>query len=162
MRPYRRKKKLIRPALQFRITLAIMSTTILILSGMGVLVSWFLSGDSIYVPAGSEGVVSQLMSVLSVAFAMTLLFLIPVTLYVGIKVTHLTAGPLYRMEQFLKAVIQGEQVDDCRIRRGDELQDFCALLNRATKSLREEAGRKQSEASEECEPAEPAEPAEAA
>jgi len=37
-----------------------------------------------------------------------------------------------------KAVIRGEEVGPCRIRRGDEFQELCELINQATAPLREQ------------------------
>ncbi|MFT7670482.1 MAG: hypothetical protein ACI8X5_003191 [Planctomycetota bacterium] len=137
-RTYKRKRKLIRPALQFRITLAFMSTSILVLALMGSLVSWFLSGDAIQVPTGSEYVVAEIKSVLAVAFGLTMILLVPLTLFVGLQVTHMVAGPIYRFEQFLGSVINGEKPGDCKLRKGDELMDICDLINEATRPVREQ------------------------
>lgn len=41
---------------------------------------------------------------------------------------------------FLGEIIRGEKPDDCRLRKGDELQDLCRLLNRATAELRAREG----------------------
>jgi hypothetical protein len=45
-------------------------------------------------------------------------------------------GPLYRMRVFLRAVVEGRQKEPCRLRRDDELQDFCELLNQVTEPMR--------------------------
>ena len=39
---------------------------------------------------------------------------------------------------FLNQVIRGEKPEPCRIRKRDELQDFCKLLNEVTAPLREQ------------------------
>jgi signal transduction histidine kinase len=62
--------------------------------------------------------------------------LLPVTLLVAILVTHRWCGPLYRMQTYLREVVNGENPQDCRLRTGDELVEFCALLNRATRPAR--------------------------
>lgn len=41
-------------------------------------------------------------------------------------------GPFYRMQRFLEDVIDGRRPEPCRLRKDDEFQEFCALLNRAT------------------------------
>lgn len=134
---YHRKRKLIRPALQFRITLAFMSTSVVVLSLMGCFLAWLLRGDSLHVPAGAELVVDQIMTFFMVSFAISMILIVPLTLYVGLKVTHVVAGPLYRMELYLQEVIRGERPEDMRLRKGDELQDICALINEVTRPLRE-------------------------
>jgi hypothetical protein len=36
----------------------------------------------------------------------------------------------------LKRVIEGQERGECRLRNGDELQDLCELINRATEPIR--------------------------
>jgi len=73
-----------------------------------------------------------LVEVMLVSFAV----LLPLTAAVGVLVLFRVAGPLYRFEQFLEAVMRGEHPEECHIRKRDELQDFCKLLNRVTAPLR--------------------------
>lgn len=56
---------------------------------------------------------------------------------IGILATARLAGPLYRLRRFLEEIIRGEAPPDCRLRKGDELIDFCELLNKATASARQ-------------------------
>ncbi len=62
--------------------------------------------------------------------------LLPIVILVGIAVTHRWCGPLYRMQQFLRATDQGQRPQDCQLRNGDELKEFCDLINRTTRVLR--------------------------
>jgi hypothetical protein len=55
---------------------------------------------------------------------------------VGVLTTFRVAGPLYRIEMFLKQVARGEKPADCRLRKGDELVEFCEVVNLATAPLR--------------------------
>jgi len=135
--PDRRKKKLILPRLQFRITLAFMATAVVVLATMGSLVTWLLSSDRIHVPPGAEPLLDQVHTILAVAFGMTMLLLVPLTIFVGLRVTHIVAGPVHRFDVFLNQVLRGERPPDCRLRHGDELQEICALINEATRPLRE-------------------------
>jgi nitrogen fixation/metabolism regulation signal transduction histidine kinase len=70
---------------------------------------------------------------------LTFLLLTPLMLGVGIVATFKIAGPLHNFEQFLRAVRDGQQVEPCQIRKGDELQTLCTLLNEVTAPLRERA-----------------------
>lgn len=54
----------------------------------------------------------------------------------GVASTHKIVGPLYRFRVYLTALARGESPEPCRIRKDDELQDLCELLNRATEPLR--------------------------
>ena len=66
----------------------------------------------------------------------TLALLVPLTLAIGILVTHRVAGPLYRFEEYLKAVARGEPVGRCHIRKGDECQSLCDAVNDAVDALK--------------------------
>jgi nitrogen fixation/metabolism regulation signal transduction histidine kinase len=68
---------------------------------------------------------------------------LPLTIAVGILVTFRIAGPVYRLKEFLKSIASGATPEDCRLRKGDELQDLCSLANDATAPLR---GAKRGEA----------------
>ena len=74
------------------------------------------------------------LEILLVSFGM----LLPLTIAVGILATFRIAGPVYRFEKYLKAVIRGEEVGPCRIRKGDEFQELCELINEATAAMREQ------------------------
>lgn len=67
------------------------------------------------------------------------LVVLPATLLVGVLTTFRIAGPVYRLKAFLDAIRRGESPPDVQIRKGDELQDVCELLNEVTRPLRREA-----------------------
>ena len=83
---------------------------------------------------------------LLISFALFL----PLMFFVGILVTFRFAGPVYRFKMYLGEVIRGEKPKDCRLRKGDELQDLCAVINQATEPLRR---REESDVSEPTEQA---------
>ena len=90
---------------------------------------------------GSE-LLEQLPEFVRTNLMLTFLLLTPLMLGVGIVATFKIAGPLHRFEQFLRAVRDGQQVDPCQIRKGDELLGLCTLLNEVTAPLRERAAAK--------------------
>jgi hypothetical protein len=53
------------------------------------------------------------------------------------------------MEGWLRAIVRGEDQGECRIRKGDQLQDLCDAMNQAVTKLREDAGQERSASSEE-------------
>ncbi|MCE9596321.1 MAG: hypothetical protein K8S98_19180 [Planctomycetes bacterium] len=136
---YRRRFRIVRPTLQLSLILSFIgvSTLALLLQyTLFVRVALSIAADR------AEGNVPQLdavggdlMKVLAVSFVVML----PLTLLVGILVTHKFAGPIYRFEVYLKQVIAGEKPADCRLRKGDELQSLCDLINTATEPLRRRA-----------------------
>lgn len=76
--------------------------------------------------------------ILLVSFGM----LLPLTIAIGILVTFRIAGPVYRFETYLKAVIRGEEAGLCRIRKGDEFHELCELINEVTAEQRERIAAK--------------------
>jgi hypothetical protein len=69
--------------------------------------------------------------------AVTLCVLLPLAFAVGVAVTFRVAGPIYRFEQHLRVVAEGRDPGPCKIRKGDELQDFCDVLNAALGRMRQ-------------------------
>jgi len=54
-----------------------------------------------------------------------------VSLALGFFLTHRLAGPLYRFEQTIKAILSGDLSVRIRLREKDEFQDLALLLNQA-------------------------------
>lgn len=135
-RPYKRKRKLIRPGLQLRLSGVFVGLVTLML-----LLQYLLLNAELYRAAGelpSDGTRLLAMTddvALRVAVASALVFL-PLTLLVGVLASFRIAGPVYRFERFLEALRDGEQPEDFRLRDGDELQEIATLLNDATRPMR--------------------------
>ena len=132
----RRRIKLIKPRLQLRLIGVFVG-----LSGLGFLmqslhVGLRLSELAASAPEGGPYLMAVMpelpLEILAVSFGM----LLPLTVAVGILVTFRIAGPVYRFEQYLKGVINGEEVGPCRLRKGDQLQDLCDLITQATEPVR--------------------------
>ncbi len=135
-RNYKRKRKLIKTRFQIKVALSGLGIAI-----VAVLLLMIMINEAI-LEFASNGWVdaaamrSEWMSVLVSKLLFALALLVPMTLALGVVLTHKIAGPLYRFEMFLNAVMKGEHPEECRLRDGDELKDFCALLNKVTEPLR--------------------------
>jgi len=55
---------------------------------------------------------------------------------VGLFVTHKVVGPLYRLKGAINEIIQGRQIDEMKIRKGDELWDLIEEFNKMVKSIK--------------------------
>jgi methyl-accepting chemotaxis protein len=137
MSGYKRRKKLIQPRLQFRLIFTFLGVALLAL-----LLQFILFGATISMLAGDlpqDGPLLQdrIPQYTLMVFGISLGVLLPMTLCIGVIVTFRIAGPLYRFEQHLKAIARGEDPGVCRIRREDELQEFCTTFNAALDKLRE-------------------------
>jgi len=135
-RKYKRRKKLIDPGLQLRLTGAFVAMSALSLLLQFLLFAQYLSDAAAALPHDGPVLASGINGLLGKTLLVSFAVLLPVTLAVGILVTFRVAGPLYRFTQFLGSVSRGEHPGECRIRKGDELHEFCALLNRVTEPLR--------------------------
>ena len=109
--------------------------TILLLTYTFILiVSMFLSPASIPMPnaplAEKKETVNQFI-VLVYRFwpAFSISFIL--SLILGLFLTHRLAGPLYRFEQTIKAILSGDLSVRIRLREKDEFQELALLLNQA-------------------------------
>lgn len=136
--PYRRRIKLIKPKLQLKLVGVFVGLSALGFLLQSLHVGLRLSELAASIPEGGTYLMAVMpelpLEILLVSFGM----LLPLTVAVGILVTFRIAGPVFRFEKYLKAVIRGEEVGPCRIRQGDEFQELCELINQATASLREQ------------------------
>lgn len=119
-----------------------------------VLLGAFLTRFAASLPDQGPLVAEQVMGMLLSSLGLSLLFLVPLTLGVGILATFKLAGPLYRLETYLDGIARGEWEGPCKIRKGDALQEFCDKLNTAVSFLRAAPAVKESESLELVEGAE--------
>jgi methyl-accepting chemotaxis protein len=81
-------------------------------------------------PAAGKETASQLIALAErfwPAFAISVI----VSLVLGLFLTRRLAGPLYRFEQTIKAILRGDLSIRIRLREKDEFQDLALLLNQA-------------------------------
>ena len=69
--------------------------------------------------------------ILAGASFVTMCVLTPILLGYVAYATHRVAGPAYRMEQYLKAYLRGEEQGRLTLREKDELQVLASLLDMA-------------------------------
>lgn len=143
MTKYRRSVRLIQPRLQLKLVLTFLGMAMLAMT-----LQFLLLAASLVALAGdlpNDGVAMQqelperLLWIIGLSFGVCL----PLIFCVGVVITFRIAGPLYRFEKFLESVRKGEKPADCRLRKGDELQGLCTLINAATAPLRRTEGESQ-------------------
>lgn len=74
-------------------------------------------------------------ALLGTALAIGIVVMLPLIGLLTLSVTHPVFGPFVRFRAYLQGLIDGTESEPCRIREKDELQDFCQLLNEATRPL---------------------------
>lgn len=146
---YKRRIKLIRPRLQVKLTMVFLGASALALLLQFVLFNSALSRMALRLPHDGPVLLDEMNGLLLRVLLTSFLVFLPIIFWVGILTTFRIAGPVYRFETYLGQVIRGDRPEDCRLRSGDELQDLCDLINRATAPLRERDAARD-------EPAEPA------
>ena len=80
-------------------------------------------------PRDGDLLMSELGSIAQTNVMLSLGFLIPFMLGVGLIMTHRIAGPIYRFERFLEQVLSNDTNGPVRIRKGDEFQELCDRIN---------------------------------
>jgi len=132
----KRRIKLIQPRLQLRLVAVFFGLTLLALALQLMVFLKALSDIAEQLPADSGVLMDAAPTLVWQSSALALLVVVPLVVFVGILVTFRVAGPVYRLEMHLKRLIAGEDPGVCRLRKGDELQNLCALMNSATEELR--------------------------
>ena len=139
---FQRKKKLINPRLQLRLIGIFLCAAGLAVQVEAILITLTLTRLAGGLPNDGSELLEQLPEFVRTNLVLTFLLLAPLMIGVGIVATFKIAGPLHHFEQFLRSVRDGQQVEPCKIRKGDELQELCTLLNEVTAPLRERAASK--------------------
>ena len=88
-------------------------------------------------PTGGTVLQEEIPAMLTETLVLSFAILLPLTLSIGILVTFRVAGPVFRFEQHLGQIARGEAVGPCRIRKGDEFQELCIVINEAVDHLSE-------------------------
>lgn len=135
-----RRFRIVRPRLQLRLIFSFLGIAVLALLLQYVLFARMVVETARTLPNDSAILVSSLATDLAVVLLLSVLVLLPITLLIGVLITHRIAGPITRLERYLKEVLAGKEREACRLRKGDELQEMCELVNQATLPLRERQG----------------------
>lgn len=131
----KRKKKIIKPQLQWRIMIvfAVLAMTSVMLQAIVLGTTLVIVADQM--PNDGYILESKIQSLIWTGLLGTVVFLLPLNLLIGRALTFKIAGPLYRFEVYLKQIAAGERPGPCRIRKDDELQELCQILNEAVAPL---------------------------
>ena len=131
-----RFKKLIRPKLQLRLTFWFVCLSVVSLGVQFILFTSAMSGVALEMPGDAAANFDRFASVFVEVFVQSLFIVLPLTVMTGVVATFKIAGPIHGIITFFEAVLRNEHPDECRIRKGDELQELCTLANQVTEPLR--------------------------
>lgn len=133
---YKRRIKLIQPKLQLKLVATFFGLTLLALLLQFLIFLRALTVIAEQLPADQDVLLDAVPSLVLQTSVLALVVVLPLVLLVGVLATFRIAGPLYRLEMYLKQLLSGQDPGECRLRKGDELQNLCGLINRATEELR--------------------------
>jgi hypothetical protein len=133
---HKRRIKLIRPRLQLRLVSIFAGIGVLSLLLQCLLFYQVLGRLAIGLPNDGLIVLDAVNGSIAAILISSLCMLLPAIFWIGIQVTFRIAGPVYRLETYLRQVANGERPPDCKLRRGDQLQELCEAVNAATRPLR--------------------------
>lgn len=136
-KPEQRRDRLVRPRLQLRLILAFLAVATTALLMQFALFSSVLTTAAADLPQDGPILIERTSGIALTILLVSLGVLLPLCFFVGILVTFRVAGPLYRFEKHLEAIARGVDPGPCRIRKGDDLQDFCATFNAALTRMRD-------------------------
>lgn len=135
MQPITRKRKLILPGLQLYLTLSFLGMSVLALLFQFVVFANTAANAASALPNDADLFLGSFTSILVRTFLISTCVVLPLTVGVGILITNRVAGPVYRFQQHLQALVEHGESGPCRIRTGDQLQELCELINRTTEAL---------------------------
>lgn len=133
---YRRRRKLIQPGLQLRLTLTFVGIAALSLLLQFVLFANAMTELAVGLPSDGAIVMERTGDMLTAVLGVSFLVFLPLTFAIGVLSTFRIAGPVYRFTSFLRQVQRGERPPDFRLRSGDELKELAQLINEVTAPLR--------------------------
>jgi hypothetical protein len=142
--PFRRTKRLIEPRIQLKFALMFFSTAGVASILLIAMLYMVLARAAENLPNDGVLLLAEIPGALIHAAWMTVGLLVPLTLLLGISTTFTVVGPIHRFRIYLSDLLAGQATAECTIRKGDELQDLCELLNLATAPLREAGAERES------------------
>lgn len=138
MHGYRRRIKIIRPKLQLKLVFSFMGMTLLAMMLQFMIFLKTITNIASALPADHDVLMESVPEIVVQSLLLSFLVVVPLVFLVGVLMTFRIAGPIYRFESWCKQLLRGEDPGACALRKGDELNELCALLNQVAQPLREQ------------------------
>ena len=132
----KRRQKLIDSRLQLKLVAVFAVTSFIAMVVQALFLGSRLSDTARRLPAEGEQLREMIPGMFAVILGISVFVFLPLVVMVGIHLTFRVAGPLYRFRQYLDDVENRRPTDKCAIRKGDQLQHLCELINEVTEPLR--------------------------
>jgi methyl-accepting chemotaxis protein len=82
-----------------------------------------------------QGRLISIVNMVNFRILLSMLFVAPIVITVGIYASHKIAGPIYRIEKFLGSTADGDLSISLTLRKNDELMSLAAGINRLIESV---------------------------
>lgn len=132
----KRRKRLIRPRLQIRLILSFFGVALFALLLQFILFAASIMSLASELPSDGPLLLERATTTSLFIVAISIGVLLPLSFGIGVLVTFRVAGPLYRFEKHLETIAAGRDPGTCRLRKGDQLQELCVVMNKALDRLR--------------------------
>jgi methyl-accepting chemotaxis protein len=111
------------------------------LTGYTVYVTtWLMFGEKL-AAVYPQGLLLDIARKVNVALLWRLAFVTPLVIFIGLVLSNRIAGPIYRIQKYLRRVSSGNLDNELKLRKNDELQDIAGSINDLVSRLR--SGRNQ-------------------
>jgi methyl-accepting chemotaxis protein len=134
----RRRIYLVKPGFQLKYTGLILLFMLAVagLSGYTVYYTgWLLMGEKL-ANVYPQGRLVAIMRAINFTLIFRLALISPFVFLISILVSHKIAGPLFRIQKYIKSVSVGDLSARLTLRKGDELHDLAACINEMTNDLK--------------------------
>lgn len=139
----RRKQFLIKKRFQLKYTGLILLFMFLVAWATGYTVyytGWLLMGEKL-ANVYPQGRLVLIMRTINLTLLLRILFITPLVILISIILSHRIAGPIYRIQKYLRDIAAGNLSMRLHLRKNDEMQDLAAVINDMTDDLRNRANR---------------------
>lgn len=139
----RRRIYLIKTRFQLKYTGLILLFMFIVAWAVGYTVyytGWLLMGEKL-ANVYPQGRLVAIMKTINITLILRLVLIAPLVALFSILLSHRVAGPLFRIEQFLKSVAKGNLSIKLHLRKEDELQDLAEAINEMTDDLKNRVKR---------------------
>jgi len=135
---YKRKQYIVAAKFQLRyvgLILALVFLTGILCSYVVYYTSMLLLGDKL-ANVYPQGRLIAIVNMVNVRILFSLLLVTPLVFIIGIYASHKIAGPIYRIEKFLKNMTLGELAQPLTLRKNDELVSLAEGINDVAESIK--------------------------
>ncbi|MBN2803290.1 MAG: HAMP domain-containing protein [Deltaproteobacteria bacterium] len=131
---FKRKTFLVKKGLQFRYMGVIIIAMLAVAMVVGFTI-YFTIWDNISDPGQSLSSINNIFERTNTKLCYSIVALIIFIAAASIFVSHKIAGPVYRFEQSVKKIAQGDLTLRIKLRKGDELTELADMFNNMVESL---------------------------